>query len=130
MQPHHATLIIAACLFPFATAYAQSAPCEVKRQDFVNGGTSTATMALEQSGACQFKFRFGGQNPPDSWELVEAPKSGKVTFKDDVAEYQPTVGFSGQDRFVIALFGKAPNCSNRCTRNGRFEVAVTVSPKP
>ena len=87
-------------------------------------------MKLEQGGACQFKFRFGQINAPDSWELVESPKSGKVMFKDDTAEYQPNDGFSGEDKFVVALFGKAPaNCGNRCNRNGRFEFAVTVKPK-
>jgi len=60
---------------------------------------------------------------------VEAPKSGKVVFKDDVAEYTPNDGFSGDDKFVVALFGKAPNCGSRCNRNGRFEFSVTVKPK-
>jgi len=87
-------------------------------------------MRLEQGSVCQFKFRFGQVNPPESWELIEPPKFGKVMFKDDTAEYQASDGFSGEDKFVVALFGKAPNCGGgRCTRNGRFAFVVTVKPK-
>jgi hypothetical protein len=110
-------------------AVGQASPCEVKREPFVNGGMAAARMTGQQGGTCQFKFKFGGQNPPDSWQPVEAPKSGSVTFKEDAAEYQPTEGFSGSDRFVIALFGKTPNCGNRCARNGRCDVVVTTGPR-
>lgn len=130
MQMARASLIIVICGLPFATAYAQPSPCEVDHQAFVEGGTATATMVLQQGEACEFKFRFGKEYAPDRWELVESPKSGKVAFKDDVAQYQPTGSFSGQDKFVVAVFGNKPNCSHRCARNGRFEVAVTVTPKP
>jgi hypothetical protein len=86
-------------------------------------------MNLEQGSVCQFKFRFAQVNSPDSWELVEPPKSGKVVFKDDTAKYQANDGFSREDKFAVAVFGKAQNCGNRCNRNGRFEFAVTVKPK-
>jgi hypothetical protein len=113
----------------FCVVHAQETKCSVKREPFVNGGVSTGTMILEQGNVCQFSFKFGQMNPPDSWELVEPPKSGKVVFKEDIAEYQPNAGFAGDDKFVVAVFGKAPNCGTRCTRNGRFEFAVTVRPK-
>jgi hypothetical protein len=114
---------------PFSVVHAQETKCSVKREPFVNGGVSTGTMTLEQGSVCQFSFKFGQTNLPDSWELVEPPKSGKVIFKEDIAEYQPNAGFAGEDKFIVAVFGKAPNCGTRCTRNGRFEFAVTVRPK-
>lgn len=114
---------------PFSLTHAQDAKCTVKHGTFVNGGTSTGTMTLEQGSVCRFTFKFGQTNPPDTWELVESPKSGKVVMKDDFAEYQPNDGFTGEDKFVVALFGKAPNCGTRCTRNGRFDFAVTIKPK-
>jgi len=120
---------LALLAYPFAAAHAQDGKCAVKGEPFANGGTATKTMTLEQESVCQFAFKFGQTNPPDSWELVDPPKSGKVVFKDEVAEYQPNAGFTGEDKFVVAVFGKAPNCSNRCTRNGRFEFAVSVKPK-
>jgi hypothetical protein len=122
-------LCIILCSVQFSRADAQAPKCEVKHQPFANGATSTGTMNLEQGSVCQFKFRFAQVNPPDSWELVEPPKSGKVVFKDDTAEYQANDGFSGEDKFAVAVFGKAQNCGNRCNRNGRFEFAVTVKPK-
>jgi hypothetical protein len=85
-------------------------------------------MTLEQGGVCRFTFKFGQINP-HTWELVKAPKSGKVVFKDEVAEYRPDAGFVGDDTFVVAGFGKVLNCGTRCTRNGRLEFAVTVKPK-
>ena len=114
----------------FAThASAQPASCVVERKPYVNAGRADATMVVEEGSPCQFRFRFGGTNPPDSWKLVESPKSGKITFNADVAEYQPTAGFTGEDRFVIHMFGTAPNCGSRCTRNGEYQVTVTVKPK-
>ena len=86
-------------------------------------------MKVEQNATCQFRIRFGGVNPPDSWNLVQAPKSGSVAFKDDVAEYRPNEGYVGQDAFTIALFGKTPNCGTRCNRNGQYEITVEVVPK-
>ena len=138
VQIRRAMLIIAACLVPLGNAFGQpsSAPCEVNRQPFSGNEnatatmTSTATMTLMQDRACRLRFRFGGQNPPGSWELVEAPKSGKVVFAEDFAEYQPDSGFSGLDKFVVAIFGTAPNCGGRCSRSVRYDVAVTVTPKP
>jgi hypothetical protein len=106
--------------------------CQVTRGDFVNGGAATAAMQLEGAGPCQFKFNFGGQQPPDKWELVEPPKSGKVSFGTDFAEYVPNAGFAGEDKFAIAIFGKAPQCTAsgaRCNRNGRYDIAVTVKPR-
>ena len=122
-------MCLALLAYPFSLTRAQDAKCTVKREAFVNGGTAPGTMTLEQGSICQFTFKFGQTNPPDSWELVEPPKSGKVVFKDDVAEYQANAGFTGEDKFVVAVFGKAPNCGTRCTRNGRFEFAVSVKPK-
>jgi hypothetical protein len=122
-------LVALSIWFHFADA---QQPCQVTRGDFLNGGVAAAAMQVEGNTPCQFKFNFGGQQPPDSWELVEPPKSGKVTFGADFAEYLPNAGFSGDDKFVVALFGKAPQCmapGNRCNRNGRFEIAVTVKPK-
>src|SRR5437867_11943809 len=75
-------LCIILCAVQFSTANAQAPQCEVKHQPFANGGTSTGTMRLEQGSVCQFKFRFGQVNPPESWELIEPPKFGKVMFKD------------------------------------------------
>ena len=113
------------------SAQSQDDACEVKKDNFVQGGTSSATMVMVNDGkACQFKFRFGGQNPPDSWELVVPPQSGKVQFDDDVAEYRPNPGFTGNDKFVVAVFGKTPGGKRHDARNGRFEVSVTVKPKP
>jgi hypothetical protein len=106
--------------------------CQITRGDFVNGGVAPAAMQIEGTSPCQFKFNFGGQQPPDNWELIEPPKSGKVSFGTDFAEYLPSSGFTGEDKFVIAIFGKAPQCTApgaRCNRNGRFEVSVTVKPK-
>ena len=123
--------LVCAVLFslPFYAVHAQETKCSVKREAFVNGGVATGAMALEQGSVCRFSFKFGQTNPPDSWELVEPPKSGKVVFKEDTAEYQPNAGFAGDDKFTVAVFGKAPNCGARCNRNGRFEFAVTVKPK-
>jgi len=110
-------------------ADAQPATCAVERKPYVNAGRADATMVVEEGSTCPFRFRFGGTNPPDSWKLVEKPKSGKVSFSTDVAEYQPAEGFTGEDRFVIAVFGTAPNCGTRCVRNGEYQVTVTVKPK-
>ena len=44
-------------------------------------------------------------------------------------EHGDVAGFAGDDKFIVAVFGKAPNCGARCNRNGRFEFAVTVKPK-
>jgi hypothetical protein len=107
-------------------AQAQEGKCEVKREPFVNGGVSKGSMAVEPGGVCRFQFKFGQINPPDSWKIVEAPKSGTVVFKGDVAEYQPNAGFTGEDRFVIEVFGRAPNCGTRCTRDGRYDFSVNV----
>ena len=129
MYARTACLVATAALLASSLASAQTPGCEVKRQDFVNGGASTATMQVAQGGNCELRFRFGGANAPDSWELARPPTSGKVTFRDDVASYQPNDGFAGQDNFTFAVFGKAPNCSKTCTRNGQYEVTVTVTPK-
>jgi hypothetical protein len=111
-----------------ATALAQSS-CKVTRENFVNHGSAPATMTLQQGESCDLRFRFGGSRAPDSWKLVTPPKSGTVTFKDDVAEFRPAAGFTGEDKFSVEVFGRAPNCSNRCERNGRFDVTVSVLPK-
>jgi len=129
MQLHVAILATFAIAFSMSEARAQNPPCRVTREPFVNGGIAKATMALDQDGVCTFRFRFGGQRPPDTWEIIEAPKSGSVVFNSDVAEYKPNATFSGQDRFVIAIFGIAPGCALYCTRNGRYEVTVAVQPK-
>jgi hypothetical protein len=114
-----------------ALSSGQSAACEVKRDSLEKGGQASATMVMVNDGKpCLFKFRFGGQNPPDSWELVSKPQSGTVQFRDDVAEYQPNPGFTGSDKFVVAVFGKVPGGKTRDVRDGRFEVAVTVNAKP
>jgi hypothetical protein len=110
-------------------AQAQDPKCQVKRDQFVNGGRANGSMKVEQNGVCEFKFRFGGTNPPDSWNLVTPPKSGKVAFKEGIAEYRPNEGFVGDDKFTIALFGKTPNCGTRCNRNGQYEISVQVLPK-
>jgi hypothetical protein len=111
-------------------AFAQTPKCELKRQPFINKGSSTGTMTLEQGGICQFKFRFNEINAPDSWQLVDPPKSGKVVFEEDTARYEPAEGFVGEDQFTVALSGRAANCSTACFRNGRFAFSVTVKPKP
>ncbi len=114
-----------------AHASAQDVGCQVKREAFVNGGVSSATMLVINDGRpCQLTFQFGGQNPPDSWELVTKPQSGTVTFRGDVAEYQPNAGFTGSDKFIVAVFGRTPGGKRHETRNGRFDVAVTVNAKP
>jgi hypothetical protein len=114
-----------------AHASAQDANCEVKRNSFVNGGTSSVTMLMVNDGKpCQLHFRFGGQTPPDTWELVSKPNAGTVQFREDVAEYQPNVGFAGTDKFTVAVFGRVPGGRMHETRNGKFDVAVTVNPKP
>src|SRR4030095_6705418 len=116
----------------FGLANAQQTTCQVTRNDFVNGGVAQATMQISDMGPCQFKFKFGGQSAPDTWELIQPPKSGKVSFGADYAQYEPDAGFVGEDKFTIALFGKAPQCTAsgaRCNRNGRYEITVTVKPK-
>ena len=129
-------ILARACVLIALSVWLQSSSaqqsCQVTRQDFVNGGVAPAAMQIEGTSPCQFKFKFGGQQPPDSWELAEAPKSGKVSFGADFAEYVPNGGFTGEDKFVVALFRKAPQCSApgaRCNRNGRYEISVTVKPK-
>jgi hypothetical protein len=117
-------ILVVAC----ANALAQT-PCNVTRENFVNHGSANATMTLEQGQTCAFRFRFGGQVAPDSWKLVTRPKSGEVTFKDDFAEYRPAADFTGEDRFVFEVFGRAPNCDTRCERNGRYEVTASVTPR-
>jgi hypothetical protein len=123
-------LCAAVCMLAAVDSFAQSPNCKIKRDPFVNNGTSNGTMTTVQGGACEFRFRFQNTSPPDSWKLVDAPKSGKVTFKDDVAEYQPNADFSGEDKFVIEVFGRVPSCSHLCNRNGRFQFSVAVQPKP
>ncbi len=118
----------AVCIFAAADGLAQSPKCKIKRDPFVNNGTATGTMTTEQGAPCEFKFRFQNIAAPDSWKLVTAPKSGNVAFKEDVAEYRPNEGFTGEDQFVLEIFGRAPNCSHQCNRNGRFEFSVTVRP--
>jgi hypothetical protein len=114
-----------------ALSSGQGAACEVKKEPLEKGGQASATMVMVNDGKpCPFQFRFGGQNPPDSWELVSKPQSGTVQFWDDVAEYQPNPGFTGSDKFVVAVFGRVPGGKRHETRNGRFEVAVTVNTKP
>jgi hypothetical protein len=109
----------------------QVAACEVKREPLEKSGVASATMVLVNDGKpCEFRFRFGGQNPPDSWELVSKPQGGTVRFRDDVAEYQPNPGFTGNDKFVVTVFGRVPGGKRHDTRNGQFEVAVTVNAKP
>ena len=125
----HALVVLAVCWLTQA-ASAQQSDCQVTQSDFLPDIVSTAVMVVEGAGPCQFKFRFGGQNAPDSWELVEAPKSGKVTFSGDAAEYRPDPGFAGDDKFVITFTGSRPNCTKNCFRRGRYAVAVTVKPKP
>ena len=120
-------LVMLAALPP-SSVRAEGSSCSVKRQPLAKGQTSSATMVLRQGGTCRFRFKFGNVNPPDSWQLVTPPKSGKVVFTDDSAEYVPDNGFSGTDRFVVAVFGKEGNCGTRCTRDGRFDIAVTVKP--
>lgn len=129
--PLRALLLVALSAWFHSSSAQQS--CQVTRNDFVNGGVAPAAMQIDGNGPCQFKFKFGGQQPPDSWELIEPPKSGKVSFGTDFAEYVPNAGFAGEDKFTVALFGKAPQCSApgaRCNRNGRYEISVKVGPKP
>jgi hypothetical protein len=114
--------------------YNSSSPttnCQVTRERLApNGvGVSSVVMLIDGAGPCHFKFRFDGQFAPDSWELVEAPKSGKITFNGDTVEYLPNTGFIGDDKFVVAVFGRGNWC-NFCLRNGRYAVVVTVKPKP
>jgi hypothetical protein len=130
MKAPVATLLFAMLLTVQAPAQSQDATCEVNKEQFVPGGTSSATMVMVNDGKpCQFRFRFGGQNPPDNWELVTPPQSGQVQFNEDVAEYHPNPGFTGTDKFVVAVFGRSPGGKKRDARNGRFEVAVTVKSK-
>ena len=110
------------------SALAQT-PCKVTRENFENHGSAKATMTLEQGQSCSFRFRFGGQLAPDSWKVVAPAKSGEVTFKEDLVEYRPAADFAGEDRFTVEVFGRAPNCSTRCERNGRYDVTVSVAPR-
>jgi hypothetical protein len=127
---------VAALLFTIITgqAFAQSpdATCEVHRDDFKAGGTSSATIVMINDGKpCRLIFRFGGQNPPDTWDLVTPPQSGTVQFNKEAAaaEYLPNPGFAGNDKFTFAVFGRAPNLNKKSERDGRFDVSVTVKPK-
>ena len=105
--------------------------CEVKRDPMERGGVANATMVMVNDGKpCRFVFKFGGQNPPDSWEVRTKPKSGTLEIKGDAVEYVPAAGFAGSDTFVVTAFGRAPGGKRHETRNGTFEVAVTVNPKP
>lgn len=110
------------------TAFGQDANCKVDRKAFVSGGSSSATMIVTSGSSCQFRFLFGSQNVPDSWELATPPRSGNVEFKDDTAEYRPNAGFVGEDAFTVGVYGKSPT-ARRSSRNGKFEVSVTVTPK-
>ena len=124
-----ALVAIAVLTLVAPVAFAQDANCKVDRKEFVPGRTSSATMVMTSGSTCQFRFRFGGQNAPDTWELVAPPKSGKVEFKEDIAEYRPNPDFVGSDAFAVNIFGKSPT-ARRDTRNGKYEISVTVSPKP
>jgi hypothetical protein len=131
VRAHLATTMTALWAICATLSSGQSAACEVKREPLEKSGEASATMVMVNDGKpCPFKFRFGGQNPPDSWELVSKPQSGTVQFRDDVAEYQPDPGFTGSDKFVVAVFGRAPGGKRHEARNGRFEVSVTVNAKP
>jgi hypothetical protein len=124
-------LLAAALLVWSVGSDAQQSNCQVTRKDFVSGGMSAATMDIRGAQPCRFVFRFGKQNAPDSWELIQPPKSGKVSFGTDFAEYAPDSGFVGEDKFIVNLFGKSPQCNKpggRCNRTGRYEITVTVRP--
>jgi hypothetical protein len=125
---HAVALLMSMLAVGSVSALAQS-PCKVTRENFVNHGSASATMTLEQGQSCAFTFRFGGQLAPDSWKLVASPKSGEVTFKEDIAEYRPAADFTGEDTFAVEVFGRAPNCGTRCERNGRYDVTVSVTPR-
>lgn len=113
------------------SAQSRDGICEVTRQPFVQGGTSSAAMVMVNDGKpCKFRFRFRGEYPPDSWDLVTKPQSGTVQFGEDAAEYQPNPGFTGTDKFVVAIFGRVRSAMKYETPNGRFEITVTVNPKP
>ena len=100
-------LLTVAQLAAAGSAWAQDNPrCSVAREDFVNGAKSSATMVMTNDGRpCDFGSRFGGMIPPDAWKLIEPPSGGTVTFEGDVARYAPQRGFTGQDRFTVAVFG-------------------------
>lgn len=118
-------------LFWAAHATAQDVTCTAKKEPFVNGGTTSAVMLMINDGKpCQLRFRFGGEHAPDSWELVSKPQAGTVQFRDDAAEYQPNPGFTGTDKFTVAVFGRSTGVKKRDARNGKFDVSVTVNPKP
>lgn len=121
--------MLVSILIVASTGALAQAPCKVTRENFVNHGSAGATMTLEQGQTCALTFRFGGQLAPDSWKLVAPPKSGEVTFKQEVAEYRPAADFTGEDRFAVEVFGRAPNCGTRCERNGRYDVTVSVTPR-
>jgi len=118
------------CVTNIPGASAETPECQIKHDPFVARGISSGTMVTVQGAACQFKFRFRNVDVPDSWELIDPPKSGKVVFKGDVVEYQPNEGFLGGDKFIVGVFGRLSNCSFKCYRNGRFQFSVSVKVKP
>lgn len=122
------TLVTAGEPEPTTDPQEGSPRCKVKRAALVVGGVAPATMTVANDGQpCRMRYRIQGQTVPDEWKLVEAPKSGTVTFEGDEARYTPKPGFSGEDEFIVAVFGRAQT-ARAPARNGQFKVAVTVVP--
>jgi hypothetical protein len=102
------------------------AACQVDQFRFFHGSEAPVAMHAGSGATCLMHFTNGGKSNIDSIAITKQPSHGSASWNGSTAyptvSYKSSLGYKGQDEFLIDILGASSRSSSPAT----LRVSVNV----